>query len=182
MTLIASALAGLLLWTLLEYLLHRFVFHARVLGERLGREHLHHHAAVNWFAPWWTKLLLAAPILGALAGAGALLVGAPGAALAGGTLLGWLVYEWLHRRIHVAAPRSAYARWARAHHLSHHFGRPHRNHGVSTPLWDWVFGTLEAPGVVSVPSAHAHKLPWLVEAQQGAAVVRAPFAKDFRVV
>jgi sterol desaturase/sphingolipid hydroxylase (fatty acid hydroxylase superfamily) len=181
MTLIALAL-GLLLWTLLEYLLHRFVFHARVLGARLAREHLHHHAAVSWFAPWWAKLLLAAPILSALAAVGVLLTGAPGGALALGTMTGWLAYEWLHRRIHVAAPRNAYARWARAHHLSHHFGRAHKNHGVTSPLWDWAFGTFEAPGVVGVPRAHALEFPWLVEAPHGAPTVRAAFAKQYRVV
>jgi len=28
------------------------------------------------------------------------------------------------------------------HHLKHHFASDKTNFGVSSPLWDWVFGTL----------------------------------------
>lgn len=173
--------AGLMLWSLLEYLLHRWVFHKRVLGKGLSREHLRHHAKVDWFAPWWIKLAVAAPILLALAALGVLLVGAPGAGLATGTFSGWLIYEWIHRRIHVAAPRNAYARWARAHHLSHHFGKAHANHGVTSPLWDHVFSSFEEPGVIVVPRVHAPKLPWLVEARDGKPAVRPAYAAGYRV-
>jgi len=173
--------AGVLLWTLLEYLLHRWVFHVRVLGKRLAREHTRHHAQVDWFAPWWIKLGVAAPILLALAAVAMWLTGAPGAALATGTFTGWIVYEVIHRRIHVAAPRNGYARWARAHHLSHHFGKVHSNHGVSSPIWDHVFGTFVAPGVITVPRQHAPKFPWLVEQRDGKAAVRAAYEGAYRV-
>src|SRR5512143_1994437 len=113
--------AGLMLWTLLEYLLHRWVFHGRVLGKMMAREHLKHHAKVDWFVPWWRKLALATPILAVIAGLGLLALGAPGAGLVIGVFAGWIVYEWIHRQIHVSAPTNAYARWARTHHLSHHF-------------------------------------------------------------
>jgi len=174
--------AGLLLWTLLEYLLHRWVFHGRMLGKSLAREHLRHHAKVDWFAPWATKLAIAVPVLGALALLGVLLAGPPGAGLALGTFAGWLIYELIHRRIHVAAPRTPYARWARAHHLSHHFGKAHANHGVTSPLWDHVFGSVEAPGVITVPRLHAQKFPWLVEERDGKPTVRAAYAEGYRVI
>ena len=74
----------------------------------------------------------------------------------------YLLYELVHRRLHTHAPRSRYGHWARRHHLYHHFKRPHLNHGVTTPLWDWVFGTLEVPESVGVPSKHV--LPWMLEA------------------
>ena len=35
------------------------------------------------------------------------------------------------------------------------------NHGVTTPLWDWVFGTLEVPDRVLVPRRNA--LPWMLD-------------------
>lgn len=172
---------GLILWTLLEYLLHRWVFHGRLFGKRLAREHLQHHAKVDWFAPWSMKLGLAVPVLTVLSVLGVLLAGAPGAGLAAGTFSGWVVYEWIHRQIHVAAPTNAYARWARANHLSHHFGHANANHGVSTPIWDWVFGSVEAPGVITVPRVHAPKLPWLVEEREGKAAVRAAYEAGYRV-
>ena len=173
--------AGLILWTLLEYLLHRFIFHQHVLGKWIAREHTRHHAKVSWFSPWWFKLAVAAPILLSLAALARLLLGAPGAGLALGTSLGWLTYEVIHRRIHVAAPRNAYARWARAHHLSHHFGKVHSNHGVSSPLWDHVFGSFEAPGVVAVPRLYAAQFPWLVEQREGKPVIRPAYRSAYRV-
>jgi sterol desaturase/sphingolipid hydroxylase (fatty acid hydroxylase superfamily) len=181
MGIIIAFAAGLLLWTLVEYLLHRFVFHQHVLGKRLAREHTRHHAKVDWFAPWWLKLALAPPALLLISAPAALLLGAPGVGLGVGAVSGWLIYEVIHRRIHVAAPRNAYARWARAHHLSHHFGKVRSNHGVSSPLWDHVFGTFEAPGVVAVPRIHAQKFPWLVELRDGKPAVRSAYEGAYRV-
>lgn len=156
--------AGLLLWTFLEYVLHRFAFHERKLGQRAAREHLEHHAKVDHFAPLSHKLALAVPIVGAIFGVCWLVTSAPVAAgLAVGVVTGWLSYEVLHRRIHVAAPLNAYGRWARRHHLSHHFGNAKLNHGVSSPFWDHVFGTHAPKATVLVPRRHATKFPWLLE-------------------
>jgi sterol desaturase/sphingolipid hydroxylase (fatty acid hydroxylase superfamily) len=155
---------GLFLWTFLEYLLHRWVFHERVLGGAMAREHLEHHAKVDYFAPLSVKLALAVPIVGAIFAVGLLFTAATFASgLVIGVLTGWIVYEVIHRRIHVAAPLNAYGRWARKHHLSHHFGNAKLNHGVSTPIWDHVFGTYAPDATVLVPRRHAAKFPWLLE-------------------
>lgn len=154
---------GLVGWTFLEYVLHRFAFHEDRLGARMAREHLRHHAEVSWFAPWSAKLGLAAPVLGVLTALGWPLLGGPGAlGLAAGVVTGWLAYEWLHRRLHTHAPRNAYGRWARRHHFLHHFRDPRANHGVTTPVWDWVFRTYVPAGRVVVPARQAHHLPWLL--------------------
>lgn len=153
-------------WTLLEYVLHRFVFHDRVLGVGPAREHLDHHAKVDWFAPLSSKLRMAAVILPALA-----LVAVPvagwgaGSAYVIGIVGGWLGYELLHRAIHVWPPRTAYGRWAWRHHLHHHFGDPRRNHGVTSPLWDLVFRTYTPVRTVIVPQRSAKKLPWLLDGE-----------------
>ena len=52
-----------------------------------------------------------------------------------------------------------------------------RNHGVSIPLWDIVFGTLDRPERVRVPRRLA--MPWLVD-EQGE--VRPEFADDYELV
>jgi sterol desaturase/sphingolipid hydroxylase (fatty acid hydroxylase superfamily) len=155
---------GLVLWTFLEYVLHRWAFHERVLGMAVAREHIEHHAKVDYFAPLSVKLALAVPIVGAIFAAGLLFTAATFASgLVIGVLTGWIVYEVIHRRIHVAAPLNAYGRWARKHHLSHHFGNAKLNHGVSTPIWDHVFGTYAPDATVLVPRRHAAKFPWLLE-------------------
>ncbi len=161
---VAGLGGGLVLWTFLEYVLHRFAFHRRTFGRFVAREHLRHHAEVDYFASPLAKLALAVPVLTGLALPGTLLLGpALGASVPSGVVAGWLVYEVIHRRIHVRAPRGPYERWARRHHLLHHFGRADSNHGVSSPLWDLVFGTLVRGEQVRVPRRYAGKFPWLLE-------------------
>ena len=77
----------------------------------------------------------------------------------------------------LAGPLVAYGAWARRHHLTHHFAGVNTNHGVTSPLWDLVFGTWVASDVVSVPARHASKLPWLVD--DGA--VRLAYASQYQV-
>lgn len=159
----AAFVGGLVLWTFLEYVLHRFAFHERKLGKRAAREHLRHHAKPDYFATWMHKLTLAVPILGALGGGGYLLAGVGGLGLVFGTVCGWQMYEVIHRGTHVRAPFGRYGEWARAHHLHHHFQSPKMNHGVTTPVWDWVFGTLEKPQSIRVPRKHVHAFAWLLD-------------------
>lgn len=161
---VAALMAGMFGWTLLEYLLHRFVFHERVLGARASRDHLKHHAKVDWFVPARLKAAAAFVVIGLIAALGFAFSAVAGfGAFASGLILGWLGYEWLHRRIHVAAPLGPFGRWARRHHLAHHFGLANKNHGVSSPVWDIVFGTYVPVTSVRVPRLHAAKFPWLIE-------------------
>lgn len=165
----AAFVGGVLLWTLLEYVLHRWAFHERKLGKRAAREHLRHHAKPDYFATWRHKLFLAVPVLGVLGGGGYLLAGFAGLGLVAGTFVGWQVYELIHRATHVRAPLGRYGEWARSHHLHHHFQNPKVNHGVTTPVWDWVFGTLERPASIRVPRKHAQAFAWLLD-EDGAEV------------
>jgi sterol desaturase/sphingolipid hydroxylase (fatty acid hydroxylase superfamily) len=153
---------GVVMWTLLEYGLHRFVFHHRVLGPQAAKEHMLHHAKVDYFAHWSMKVLIAVPVLLSIMTLASLVVGwRLGTSVPIGVLVGYGFYEVLHRRIHVRAPRNAYGRWARRHHLLHHFGKSDMNHGVTSPIWDIAFGTLAPRTTVRVPRQHAKKFPWL---------------------
>jgi hypothetical protein len=75
----------------------------------------------------------------------------------------YLCYEVLHRRAHTHPPRGSYGRWLRRNHFAHHFADPRRAHGVTTPLWDFVFATRLAVDRVRVPRRLA--MPWLVDAR-----------------
>ncbi len=177
---------GVLLWTFLEYVLHRWVFHERVLGGAMAREHLEHHAKVDYFAPLSRKLALAVPIVSGIFVLGMLVTEATFASgVVIGVLTGWIVYEVIHRLIHVAGPRGAYGRWARRHHLSHHFGNAKLNHGVSSPIWDHVFGTYAPDATVLVPRRHAAKFPWLLDDPGRAPKelsLRATWTEQYRLV
>ena len=39
---------------------------------------------------------------------------------------------------------------------------PKKNHGVTSPVWDWVFGTLERPETIRVPRRHVRCFAWLL--------------------
>ncbi len=175
---VVAVAGGAFLWTLLEYVLHRFGGHHGRFGAAIRREHMNHHARPDTFSTMPRKLLLAVPTLSTLfVLVLALSTGAVAAGVTLGTTVAWLGYERLHRLVHVRAPRNAWGAWARRHHLFHHFN-PRVNHGVTTPLWDWVFGTLARPDVVLVPRRQASAFPWLLD-EQG--VLAARWVDEYRL-
>ena len=66
--------------------------------------------------------------------------------------------------LYVRGPSTRYARWAARHHLHHHFVTPRKNHGVTTPVWDWIFGTYQKATIVPVRSRELAGVPWLQRA------------------
>ncbi|MEO6627112.1 MAG: sterol desaturase family protein [Aquihabitans sp.] len=162
-------ISGVFAWSAGEYVIHRFLMH-ELRGYGLpSREHLEHHAdpennpgrpVLSWFGIVVVGGVLFGPA-GWLAGAWLTGAGAVGLLVYAGWLVGYGCYERLHNRSHSHAPRNAYGRWVRRHHFHHHHGHPLANHGVTSPVWDWVFGTLEAPDLIRVPRRHA--MPWLCD-------------------
>lgn len=135
---------GIVWWTLLEYLLHRFAFHAR--NRFFGRRHVRHHADVD------VRSLAVAPIASMLIGGlanGAALVALFGSHTGGvafaGMMLGYVVYETTHYAVHYVKLDWAWFRALKRYHLAHHFRSPHARYGVTSPLWDIVFGTFRPP-------------------------------------
>ncbi|GIW72427.1 MAG: hypothetical protein KatS3mg102_1969 [Planctomycetota bacterium] len=174
----AGAVAGALVWSFLEYALHDWYGHRPRGRNEFSREHLSHHADTRYFSPAAKKLKLAVPVLGLAAALAIPLAGAAaGCAFTAALALSWLGYEVLHRRIHTHPPRGPYGRWARRHHLHHHFANPRANHGVTSPLWDLVFGTWERPARIVVPQRQA--MPWLCDPKTGG--VRPEYAADYEV-
>jgi hypothetical protein len=176
-----SFAGGVFLWWFFEYVLHRFAFH-QMKGVGIGsREHLEHHVTAGWNFDWLIALVwLGVAIAGFGWGALALRLWGS-AAVAWGVGVGWALgyyfYEYEHWRAHKRAPRNAWERWLRKHHFHHHFGHPLHNQGVTVPIWDVVFRTMDRPDVVRVPRRLA--MPWLVD-EQGE--VRPEYAADYVLV
>ncbi len=174
---LAAALLGVLTWTLLEYLIHRLLgHHPRTRPNPFASEHVRHHAEGDYFAPTWKKLL-AAVALTALLAVPMSRLGAPGLAYLLGLMGFYGLYEVLHRRAHTHAGVGAYGRWVRTNHFAHHYSDARSNHGVTTPLWDWVFGTSRPVTTVRIPRKFA--MSWLLDPASGA--VRAEHADRFVV-
>lgn len=165
---LAAVVAGAASWTFLEYVIHRWLGHdRRFRGNPFGVEHLEHHVVGDYFAPTWKKVVVA----GAVAlGVGALAIGLAGPAAGGGYLAGliacYTAYEVLHRREHTHGGIGPYGRWARRHHFYHHLVDARTNFGVTSPVWDLVFGTYRKPGVIAVPRKLV--MAWLVDRETGA--------------
>jgi len=172
----AAVVVGALSWSAAEYGLHRFAMHSLRGRGLASREHLAHHADVTYFSPASKKLLSAAgttavawPAVAAVAGRRV------ATAFSIGMVTTYFGYEIAHRRIHTHAPATRWGRWARRHHLRHHFGAPMRNFGVTSGVWDAVFGTTDDPGVVSVPRRMAPV--WLLDDD---GEVRPEYAGEYR--
>ena len=145
--LVLLTLGGVGIWTLTEYWLHRLVFHwepDHALGRRLhfvihGIHHDHPNDKLRLVMPPAVSIPLAALFLGAFA----LLFGTPAAyPLFAGLIFGYLVYDYTHYYVHHFVPKSKLGKRLREQHMRHHFQDHRFGYGVSSPLWDVVFGTL----------------------------------------
>jgi sterol desaturase/sphingolipid hydroxylase (fatty acid hydroxylase superfamily) len=136
-----AIMSGLLLFTLVEYCFHRWMFHGSVPlfepGHRRHHEHPLGDDAMPFFLPPLALLgIVAVCSLATPAGVAWLLTG--------GLAAGYAIYGLSHDFIHnTRFQHPLFRRWAASHHI-HHF-HPDRNFGVSTPIWDIVLGTRYAP-------------------------------------
>lgn len=177
---VAYFVAGAFTWTLLEWLLHGQVFHSRQLRNPFAKEHARHHADPLRMVGWPRKLLALAFVVVTLIAILRLSLGRyDAAAFPIGLGLTYLVYESMHRIIHLRPPRTAYGRWLRLNHVQHHFHTPRRNFGVTTTVWDRLFGTyttFQTP--LAVPERLA--MPWLFDRETGK--LADAYAHDYVIV
>lgn len=127
--------AGLFVWTFLKYAIHGWMSHRFVtFATPLHQVHHHDPAAVFAVRAW----LPAAAVLAAL------LIGfgmTPAIVFICGLTGGFVMYEAVHYRLHFTSPASRYEERLRTRHLAHHLAMKDRCLGVTSPLWDRVFGT-----------------------------------------
>lgn len=146
-----GVLLGLFLWTLAEYLLHRYLFHMPARTKQMERIsflfHGIHHAQpqlkTRLVMPPVVAIPLAAIFFGLFYLIFALLLQAPQwvGPLFSGFIIGYLVYDLTHYATHHFPMRSGYAKFIKRYHMQHHYKTPDKRFGVSSPLWDIVFQT-----------------------------------------
>jgi len=138
--------SGYLLWTLLEYFGHRFIFHLHPRsrwGNRIqflihGVHHEHPNDALRLVMPPLMSLPIMAAAFGILRLAGGPLIAQP---LMAGFIGGYLIYDGLHLYVHRRQPENIIGRYLRRRHMHHHFRDDRSWFGVSAPWWDAVFST-----------------------------------------
>jgi dihydroceramide fatty acyl 2-hydroxylase len=145
----AVGVAALVLWTLTEYCLHRFVFHFPARS-RLGKYLVFMFHGVHHAAPRDRTRLVMPPAGGILLfiviyQVFRLAVPAPWIEpFCAFFILGYLAYDYIHYATHHFAMRPPLLHFLKVYHLQHHYGAKGVRYGVSSPLWDRVFGTYPA--------------------------------------
>lgn len=137
---------GLFIWTLTEYVLHRFVFHfypSSAWGKRIhfifhGVHHDYPNDAQRLVMPPSASIPLATAFyflfrwllpLNMLDGFFA------------GFILGYLFYDITHYMLHHAQFKNGVWKKIKHHHMLHHYDDSTRGYGVTSALWDRIFGS-----------------------------------------
>lgn len=147
---IAMVATGILIWSFVEYILHRYMFHW-VGSSRAGRRtHFLLHGVHHEFPQDRDRLVM--PIgfsIPFAVGFYFLFVSTFGPALGQivwtGFAIGYLTYDGTHYAVHHFKLENRVFKWVRKHHMMHHHQDHSGGFGVSSPLWDLVFGTMPKP-------------------------------------
>ncbi|MFO0553225.1 MAG: sterol desaturase family protein [Polyangiaceae bacterium] len=144
-----AILGGMLFWSITEYVLHRFVFHY-VTPKASGRRFyfvlhgVHHDFPTDTTRPVM-PLGVSIPMGVAVFLLFRLVLGAAWVNPAFvGFGIGYLAYDGIHYATHHFRMTSRLGRWLKRYHMVHHHTGEQARWGVSSPLWDWVFGTMAA--------------------------------------
>ncbi len=144
--------AGVPIWTLVEYLFHRFVLHGRFapgkgiirnfLHERLDPLHWEHHARpfdghhINGEVRDLLPLFFVAASVSFIASIFTLPV------LLASVVQCYVIEEWVHHCVHFYNFRSPYFRYIKRHHFYHHSPKGmEEGYGLTNGFWDIVFKT-----------------------------------------
>ncbi|HVW96287.1 MAG TPA: sterol desaturase family protein [Mucilaginibacter sp.] len=136
---------GLFVWTFIEYVMHRFVFHYVPEGKAWAmRLHFIFHGVHHDYPSDRLRLVLPPSVSIPLATGFFFLFKAlmPINYLWGffpGFILGYLFYDISHYAIHHFNFKGSIWKKIKQHHMLHHYQDPAKGYGVSSPLWDKVF-------------------------------------------
>ena len=147
---------GLLSWGLVEYFLHRFIFHydaQSAPGRKvLYAAHLSHHEDPGATDRIFAKLRMTVPIAAIYWLLAWVVTDSwrDACNLFIGVVAGYFLYEWLHFQCHHGKSRLPLLRYLKKYHLLHHHKTPNLRFGVTSPFFDLIFGTFQ-PVEINAP-------------------------------
>lgn len=143
---VLSFIAGMLLWSLTEYVIHRWAFHYEPKSELGKRVHFLVHGIHHDYPRDATRLVM--PLLVSLPLATLFFLlfkavfGAYHYNVFSGFILGYVLYDTIHYATHHMDMKGKFGKFLKTYHLRHHYADDHTAYGVSNPMWDYVFGTV----------------------------------------
>lgn len=146
LTFLACAAGGLLFWTFTEYIMHRFIFHFEPKSKWGSRLHFIFHGVHHDYPNDAMRLVLP-PSVSIPLSTGFYFLFAwlmPPAwvpAFFATFIAGYLFYDISHYAMHHATFKNAFWKKLKQHHMQHHYGDPNKGYGVSSALWDKIFGS-----------------------------------------
>ena len=139
-------LLGVFLWTLLEYVIHRFAFHYNPKTEIGKKMHFLIHGIHHDYPRDSTRLVMPLPVSVPLAVIlfflFKLVFGLYYLNTFGGLVIGYVAYDSIHYATHHFKMKNGIFKFLKEYHLKHHYAGEDTAYGVSNPLWDYVFRTV----------------------------------------
>ena len=137
---------GIFIWTLTEYLLHRFIFHWELKSKIGAKIHFIFHGVHHDYPSDSRRLVMPPSVSIPLAAIfyflfKALLGDISVFPFFAGFLVGYLIYDITHYAIHHFNMHSKFWLMIKNHHMKHHYQDSHKGFGVSSPMWDKIIGT-----------------------------------------
>jgi 4-hydroxysphinganine ceramide fatty acyl 2-hydroxylase len=145
LTILGLFVVGILIWTLLEYIIHRCIFHYEP-RTRWGRAlhfiaHGVHHDYPNDATRLVMPPIISIPLAVVFYCLFAITLGRYAPAVSAGFGFGYVCYDTIHYATHHFPMKRGIWRWLKQYHLRHHYHDDHAGYGVSSPLWDYIFRT-----------------------------------------
>lgn len=146
-TVIWLFIVGYFSWTLGEYLLHRYVFHMTDKYKITKWIQYTVHGVHHEYPKDKDRIVMppaGAIIIGSLLfGVFYLILWDYAFAFAPGFLFGYVTYAFMHYAIHAYRPPKNFLKWIWIYHSIHHYKHPDKYFGVSSPLWDFIFQSID---------------------------------------
>ncbi len=138
---------GLVVWTLTEYIMHRYVFHYELPGKIGKRLHFIIHGVHHDYPSDRLRLVMPPSLSIPLAIVfyyffRSIIPLSYFWCFFAAFLTGYLVYDIGHYAMHHFNFKSGIFKKIKQHHMLHHYQQPEKGYGVSSPLWDYILGSV----------------------------------------
>ena len=146
-TVVSLFLLGMLTFTWVEYQVHRHLFHMKGISEFRRKLQYTIHGVHHEFPKDKDRLamppVVSVTIATILLFVFSLILGDMTFSFLAGFLVGYAAYLLVHYMIHVFSPPRNFFKNLWINHSVHHYKRGASVFGVSSPLWDYVYGTMD---------------------------------------